>query len=115
MEERGVDNFGGDAGKEEDPTDRCLVPAGDISGLRPCIIRGGEESVGGAAGDGAEDTLGGVEICGGVDSISGDDTVGSPGADVGDSETAGAAETRGGVVALVRDVDTAAGAVAAES
>lgn len=66
-----------------------------MGGLRPCIIRGAE--------------LGGVEICGGVDSASGDDTVGGRGADVGDSET------RGGVEALLRDVDAAAGDEAAES
>lgn len=110
---RGVDNLESDAGREEeeDPTDRCLDTVEDISGLRPCIIRGGEESLGGAAEDGADDTFEGVEICGGIDSTPGDDTIGGRRADVGDSETAGAAETRGGVEALVRDVDTAAGDV----
>lgn len=86
-----------------------MDPAGVISGLRPCIIKGGEESLGGAAGDKEQDTLGGVEVCGGVDSISGDDTLGGPGADMGDSDSVRAAETRGGVEALVRDVNTAAG------
>lgn len=109
IEARGVDNVLVDAGREEEegPTDRCLDPAGDVSvtaevgGLRPCFIRGGEESLGGAAGDGAEDTLGGIEICGGADSTSGDDSIGGPGADVGHSETAGPVETRGGVESVV--------------
>lgn len=70
-----------------------------MGGLRPCAIGGGEESLGEAAGDGAK---GAVEICGGVDSASRDETVGGPGADVG------AAESRGGVEALVRDADAAA-------
>lgn len=111
-----MDDFRGDEGREdeEDPTDRCLDLAEGISGLRP-FIRGAEESLGGVVEDEAEDTFGDVEICGGVDSVSGDGTIGGPGADVGDSEIAGAAETRGGVVSLVRDADTAAGDVDAES
>lgn len=97
-EARGGDSFGGD--REED---RCLAPTGDVSGLRPSI----EESRGGAAGDRAEESLGGVGICAGVGSTSGEDTTGGRGADEGDSERAGAAEARGGVDALVRDVDAA--------
>lgn len=110
---RGADNFESDAGREEEEEtpDRCLDPVEDISGLRPCIIRGGEESLGGAAEGGADDTFEGVEMRGGIDSTPGDDTIGGRGPDVGDSETAGAAETRGGVEAMVRDVDTAAGDV----
>lgn len=91
---------------EEDPPDRCLDPAGGISGLRPCIIRGVEESLGGAAKDDAEDTFGGAEICWGVDSDSG--TTEDPGADGGDSAIARVAASRGGVVSLARDADTAA-------
>ena len=96
-----------------DPAE-VISAAAEGGGLRPCIIRGGEESLGGAAGDEAKDTLGGVEICGGVDSTSGDETTGGPRADIGDPETAGTAETRGGVEALFRDGDTAAGDVDAE-
>lgn len=92
-----------------------MDPAGGISGLRPCIIKGVEESLGGAVEDGAEDTFGGVEICGGVDSLSEDGTTVGPRTGVGDSAIAGTAETRGGVVSLVRDADTAAGDVDAES
>lgn len=107
--------------EEEDPADRCLDPAGVISaaaeggGLRPCIIRGGEESLGGADGDEADNTLGGVVICGGLDSTSGGETTGGPEPDMGDPETAGSAEARGGVEALFRDGDNAAGDVDAES
>lgn len=66
-------------------------------------------------GDGEQVILGDVEICCGVDSISGENTFGGPGADVGHSESVGAAGTRGGVEALVRDVDIAAGDVDADS
>ena len=91
-----------------------MDPTGDISRLKPCIIRGGEESLGGAAGDGAQDTLGVVEVCGRADSVSGDDTTGGREPDVGDSETA-VAETRGHVESLFREADTAAGDADAES
>lgn len=86
-----------------------MDPAGGTSGLRPCIIRGVEESLGGAAKDDAEDTFGGVEICCGVDSESGDGTIEDPGADVGDSAIARVAASRGDVVSLARDADTVAG------
>lgn len=90
-----MDNFGGDAAREEeeDPADRCWGLAGDVSAevgsLGPSIFRGD------------------VEIC----ARAGNGVVGVRGADVGDSETAGTAETRGGVEALVVDVDTAVGGV----
>lgn len=92
-----------------------MDPAGGTSGLRPCIIRGVEESLGGAAKDEAEDTFGGVEIRGGVDSESEDGTIEDPGADVGDSAILRVAAIRGGVVSLVRDADTVAGDADAES
>lgn len=122
VEARGVDSFEGDTGSDEvdeDPTNRCLNPAGDISlmpgggGLRPWTIRGGEESLGAAVGDGAKDTLGGVDICGEVDSTSGDEIIVGPASDVGDPEKAGAADTWGGVEDLVKETDVFA--VATES
>lgn len=58
--------------------------------------------------------MGGVEICGGVESKL-DDTIGGPGADVGDSETAGAAEARGGVEAESWDDTDWGGVFMAES
>jgi len=92
-----VDTFEGDAGRgEEDPSERYSDPAGDISAapemgvLRPCTIRGGEESLEEATADGVNDTLEGADICRGADS---DETKGGSGAD----------ETRGGVEAWVRD------------
>lgn len=90
------------------PTEDISVAAED-GGLRPCTSRGGEESLEGAAGDGVEDTLEGVEICDGVDSASGAETIGGTGADMGDPDTAEAAE------ALVRDADTGADDGDAES
>lgn len=52
----------GDPGRVEgeDPADRSLDPVGGISALRLCISEG--ESLGGAAEDGAGDTVGELEI-----------------------------------------------------
>lgn len=55
-------DFRGDPGRVEgeDPADRSLDPVGGISALRLCISEG--ESLGGAAEDGAGDTVGELEI-----------------------------------------------------
>lgn len=70
----------------------------------PCTIRAGEESLGGPARGGTEDTLGSVAICDGVDSTSVDETTGGPDVEDGDPE---AAED---LKALVGDNDSAAAA-----
>lgn len=102
----------GDAGRGEieDPADICLDPTGDISvpaevgGLRPCTIRGGEETLGGAVEGGTDDAS-----RGGVDSTLRDDITGGLEAEEGGPDTAGPPET------LVRDGDTGAGDVDTDS
>lgn len=100
-------NLEGNAGtREGDLTVRCGDPAESTweeepeEGLRPCTIKGGEESLGDPATDCRYDKLGGVATRGGVDTTAVDGSVGGPGADTEGVGTTGATESRGGVEAF---------------
>lgn len=76
-----ADGLGGGADNEEggDTTDGS-VDTVTGKGLRPCNIRGGDDSLGGGpstGGEGAEDT-GGAEFRGGVEVTEEDETTGGP-------------------------------------
>ena len=108
-------NLEGKAGtREGDPIVLCGDPAESIwepqpeGGLRPCTIRGGEESLGDPATECRDAKLGGVATRGGVDTTAWEGSVAGPGVDR--EETTGAIVSRGGVDAFPKgEVETAAG------
>lgn len=108
-------NLEGKAGtREGDLTVRCGDPAESTwepeGGLRPCTIRGGEESLGDPDTDCRDANPGGVATCCGVETTVVDGSVAGPWADTEAAETTGAIESRGGVEAFPKgDVETPAG------
>lgn len=108
-------NLEGKAGtRDGDLTVRCGDAAESTwepeGGLRPCTIRGGEESLGDPATDCRDAKLGGVATRCGVETTALDRSVAGPGADREGAETTGAIEIRGGVEAFPKgDVETPAG------
>ena len=107
-------NLEGKAGtREGDPIVLCGDPVVSIwepepeGGLRPCTVRGGEESFGDPATGCRVTKLGGVAARGGVDTTVWDGSVAGPGADR--EETTGAMEAPVVDAFPKGDVETAAG------